>query len=235
MLADDCEHLTMPGQGPTNNDFVSHREFSEFKTDVDQRFDRIDGGIRSLADKIDSRGQVNWGWITAGITLMFTAILWMTGQQNAVFEGDIKRVDEKLTTEMDAQDEALADTKQGLQRLDSSLQREMRDLDSVASVRLDQLDTVLQREFNLSLAPIAKAVDDLHARMLKDDERELRDAANMFQMADHDAFREREFEPLEKRVNAIESSRWGRDDGLATRERLARLEAIVEAMKGGGL
>lgn len=222
-------------------------EQSQLKVDlagISQKLDALVQAVSSQSVRLDAiqnkqseAGRTNWStWAAMGALLLSIVVLGAQGWISPISVGQ-KAIEEKLDrhiakpgheiamqlhagiskdiTRLDGDVESLHGQ---LEKLDTNLQREMRDLDTVQKTRIDNLDTVLQREMNF-LADIAET---------KRIALESRDEISNSRLGD-----------LEKRILSIEASRYSANDAKSDlirnedshvkhAERLSKLEALLE-------
>lgn len=120
-------------------------------------------------------------------------------------------------------------------RLDTALQREMRDLDAVSITRLNELDKYLQLEFksadDMMESHLQALRTEFELRLKRVEDDVVENTANLasrsgerFNRPEFIDFRDTYFMPLEARVRAIESTRATGDDFSNLVDRVAALE-----------
>lgn len=152
---------------------------------LEERYSHLDASINTLAHKVDriaqrieERSRTNWGVVATavGVGVALVASLMNLGasgplrelarhdQQIAEATRRINAITESRFNRNDAkrQHDELAKM---VEKLDESLQREMRDLDRVSESRIDALDTVLQREVRLLVDPIKSEIGEIRKRV----------------------------------------------------------------------
>jgi hypothetical protein len=146
---------------------------------VSNRLGRLEAeveGIRSsldiIARKMDSVTKTQWSPIIASIAVVVTIIggLVTLGSQGPIRElGRHELAIQNMSNTRFTKEDGIM-VRDLIDKLDTSLQREMRDLDRISETRLDNLDHVLQREMRLLNAPLDVRIANLEKQIewLKD-------------------------------------------------------------------
>ena len=219
--------------------YVSHAEFTEFRNSDD----RWKTNIEKMLEQIRRDGRFPVSIVLTMIGLVAAAIVFVVSSQTNPNAEKIAQLTDAMQAHIDTPGHpealvtiagALKDIQridgdvlgalQEIKDLDTNLQREMRDLDQVQTVRIDSLDERLQREMRDLIEPMASAIkantDDLASR-----------AGHRFNMPDYERLVEPMMLELRQRLIDIERTRSTADqrqrllDEIADlRERLARVE-----------
>lgn len=135
--------------------------------DVGKLASTVEIGLKGLSSKLDEKTKpADQKWVFGVVTSLIAMVLVLSqcqqekavddagkqGETRAKLSGLREDMNELVSWARETQRSRFSDT--DARRLDDALQREMRDLDNVSKVRLDNLDTILQREMDLKIAPI---------------------------------------------------------------------------------
>lgn len=185
---------------------------------------RLTDMVADLANRFTQVGKPNNTLIISAIGVAFTALAYIGSQWLDPVRSEIDRHEADIT-QMDVKAANLVD------RLDTTIQREMRLLDATMESRIGSLDKTLQREMDLKDNLIDAKVEAVQAAADRNAQHLSGRDGMRFNMPDYERLVAPEIKDHDERLLSIESSRWPASEGMENRERIARLEAVVDSIR----
>lgn len=134
----------------------------------------IEKSISNLHNKIDGMGKTDWGRIIGFTSVVLVIIGIVGGSIGSGYLRDMARLEKNVevsnTRDFDQQynrgkiEQQISDLRISTAKLDTDLQREMRDINAATEIKIEALDVKLQREAGLLTASIEEKVKRLEGQ-----------------------------------------------------------------------
>lgn len=189
---------------------LSRGEFEQFAAGVESALHRIE----SRLDAVSQQQRIPTTALMSGMIAIATFFAILSGGGWALIQFSSAAKTAPIV-------ESIKHIKQDIYDLDENLQREMRDLDAINETRITNLDKILQREFSLSVAPIAARVEALEGHV---DRIEAQSEGFEFKQIERE-------QVIRERITRLEATQFTTREAKAFLDRLARIEEQSSATR----